>query len=304
MEFYRMEAKRAADELKVMKTRLIGARDLKAKSGRYGGEVLPPGYVLDERKDLPDDSPNPEFHTYVVYEPHSQVVRIIFDRLALPGQTPTKVARHLRERGIVFPPFTKELATKANLKGFSQSRRTADGGWPATVGRVRNVGTNPSYIGWKVWGGEVVNKSVYPPIVDEQTFWTVQERFGSHDRPKEYDPLPLAGLVYCGNHDAPQQMGYANRSHPRKSCYRCLDRSYGEYCCQIAAYILDGPISEAIFGQLAQCDNADEVLEELTSEYKKAKVRAASYRREMKRMEAEVENMRTNLLAGVLILTS
>jgi hypothetical protein len=257
---------------------------------------------VDERDMLEDGSPNPAYHSYLIHEPHAEVVRIIFDQLAMPGMTPTRVARYCYNKGIVFTPFPPELDMQANKKVFSSSRRNTDGSWPVTIGRVRRIATNPAYIGWKLWSGEVVSKDVYPPIIDESVFWTVQARFGSRDRPKkEFDPFPLAGLLYCGNHDTPQRMTYINRSKKLGGkVYYCRDQDLGIHCTSIAAHILDDPISEAVISRLT-CERLPErMLQEYADEYEVAKEQAASYRREMKRLEAEVENLRGNLVAKVM----
>jgi DNA invertase Pin-like site-specific DNA recombinase len=301
MRLYRMEVERAADELELMAGRLTSARDLKARAGFYGGESLPPGYVVDEREKLINGEPNPSYHVYQKYEPHAEVVQTIFAQLALPGMTATKVARYCKRHGIVFPPFSPPWNTKANRKAFARSTRAAGGGWPVTMPRVRCIATNPAYIGWKLWGGEVHGKNVYPPIIDEHVFWAVQGKFGRWDRPKnEYEPLPLAGLLYCGNHYSSKCMTYSNHPNPTRSNYRCLDNTIEPICTSIAAHILDAPISEAVVSQLTEPGVSGRMLDKLTSEYHQAKVLAASYRREMKRLEAEVDNLRGNLALAIL----
>jgi DNA invertase Pin-like site-specific DNA recombinase len=306
MRLYRMEVERAADELERMAHQLLGARDLKAKSGAYAGENLPPGYIVDEREKLDNGDRNPNYHTYQIYEPHAKVVRIIFVQMSMPGITLTRVARHCKRNGITFPPFIPELDTPVNRKTFVNSKLDPDNSWPITVERVRCIVTNPAYIGWRVWAGEVVNKNTFPPIVDEQTFWAVQDKLSrGESRPKrERDPLPLAGLLYCSNQNMLLRMTYTNRNPSHHSIYRCychdrddLRLSYTS----IAAHILDGPVSEAVINQLtALSDLPERTLQKYADEYEQAKAQAASYRREMKRLEAEVKNLRGNFIAEVM----
>lgn len=301
MRLYRMEAERAADELELMAYRLLGARNLKAKAGYYAGESLPQGIVVDERKHLEDGSLNPNYHTYQIYEPHAQLVRTIFSQLLMPGTTATRVARYCKEQGIVFAQFPPELNTNVHLKTFQRTKRNSDGSWVIGVSMIRGIATNPAYIGWKIWQGEVVNKDTYPPIVDEATFWTVQKLFQKRVKPKEeYDPLPLGGLLYCGNHDTPHFVGYTNHKRPGHSYYYCCEDTTRSTCWYITDHILDRPISEAVINQIALPNLAAQILSKLTSEYEQAKEQAASYRREVKRLESEVENLRTNLTMGVL----
>jgi DNA invertase Pin-like site-specific DNA recombinase len=301
MRLYRMEVERAADELELMAGRLLGARDLKAKAGFYGGESLPPGYILDARKELSDGESNSKHHSYRVYEPHAEVVRTIFEQLTMQGMTPMQVARYCKRCGIAFSRFPPELDIPANRKSFINTK-TNENGWVVTVGRVRSIARNPAYIGWRVWGGEVVNRDAFPPIVDEATFWVVQERFDDRrvSRPKqERDPLPLAGLLYCGNHDVSRRMWYTNRS-TGNSLYQCCDYVTQAYCVNIASKFLDGPIGEAVISQIAFPGLAEKILNRLTSEYEQAREQAASYHREMKRLESEIENLRGNLAGGIL----
>lgn len=305
MRLYRMEVERAADELELMSQRLYGAKVLKAKSGHYTGEKMPTGYIVDERKTLTDGKPNPNYHFRKIYKPHADVVKIIFHQLAIPGITPIKVVQYCQKNGISFPPFPAELDTKANRKTFAKGRKDADGNWLVTLERVKSIACNPAYIGWKIWEGEVISKETYPPIIDEATFWIVQKRFNNkqsgHESPKQnLDPLPLAHLLYCGNHDTEEKMSYSNREiHKGDSCYTCADPQLRRYCVNISVNILQ-PIEEAVISQITIPNLAKKVLNKLTDEYQQAKEKAASYRREIKRLETEIENFRGNLAMGVL----
>jgi DNA invertase Pin-like site-specific DNA recombinase len=298
MRLYRMEVERAADELEIMANRLLGARDIKAKSGLYSGEIMPPGYVVDEREKLENGQRNPEYHVYQIYKPHADVVQVIFEQLSIPGMTAIQVARYCRKQNISFEPFAPEVDTPANRKNFIRSARGSDGNWPVTRDRVRSVATNPVYIGWRIWAGEVIKKDAFPPIVGEARFWAVQSKFGSSGPKEEHPPLPLGGLLYCGNHEFHRQMSYANDG--KNTLYRCYDPDDGGGCVNITARILDTPIAEAVIGQLSLADYAGDVLDKLTDEYEEAKARSASYRREAKRLESEIANLRENLVTAAL----
>jgi DNA invertase Pin-like site-specific DNA recombinase len=301
MRLYRMEVERAADELEIMAYRMLVPKEMKAKSGLYAGEKLPTGYIVDERKTLEDSSPNPRYHSYLVHEPHAEVVRTIFELMTQPSMTLIRVARYCDENGITLAPFPAERDTPANRKTFAGSKRKPDGSWPITVARVYAIVSNPAYIGWRIWGGEVVRKDAFPPIIDEVLFWSVQERYGNSSKPKkDNDPLPLAGLLYCANHDVLRRMFYFNRSDSEKAEYRCMENDLRSYCCSITSYLLDDPICEVVVRQLTLPGLTDKVLAQLTNEYEQAKEASATYRREMKRLEAEVDSLRGNLASGVM----
>ncbi|MCB0174802.1 MAG: recombinase family protein [Anaerolineae bacterium] len=300
MRLYRMEVERAADELELMAHRLLGAKNIKARSGGYTGERVPPGFVINEQEKLANGQRNPDYHTYEIYEPHANVVKIIFQRLSHPSESPTTVARYCKQNGIVFPPFASEFDTPANRKTFARTKRDPTGSWIITTNRIRKIATNPAYIGWKIWAGEVVSKAIYPSVIDETTFWTVQKRFRQFNSPKKYDPLPLAGLLYCTNHSIERKMTYSNGSSAQMRLYRCYDPQTWENCVNVASTVLDDPISEAVLSQITLGEFADKVLRRLTDEYERVKEQAASYRREMRRLEVEIENLRGNMTKGVM----
>jgi len=296
MRLYRMEVERAADELELMRARLGTARDLKARQGFYAGEGIPPGYIVDDREEI-DGQANPNHQKLRIYGPHAKVIRLIF-RLACKSKTPTQIARYCGRSGITFPPFPLELETSTNLKAFPRLKRNSDGSWPVTVSKTRSILQNPAYIGWRLWAGEVVTTDNHEPIVDETTFWATQEQFGNRpQRPKgETPPLPLAGILYCGNHDLPRRMIYANGIQGKgDSSYQCrTDYRHAKSCCKITARILDDPICEAVVSQCAFPDMAQTVLGKLADEYQQAREQAASYGRQLKRLEKEIDNLEHN----------
>jgi len=303
MRLYRMEIEPAADELDLMTQRLNGAKDLKARAGRYSGENIPPGYVIDTDKQLDDGRPNPNYHSYKIYEPHAKVVRLIFERMAMPGATPTRVARYCQQHGIVFLPFIPEFDTPANRKSFARNRLDAERNWLISVFKVRSIATNPTYLGWRVWKDEIVSNDAFPPIIDEAVFWAAQGRFNSSSKSfpkKDFDLAPLAGILYCGNHDIPHKMTYHNNRKRKTIVYECREAYLQLSCVRVTDYILEKPISEAVINQIALPGMAEEVLNKLTDEYKRLKEQAASYRREVQRLESEIENLRHNLVSNTL----
>lgn len=306
MRIYRMEVERAADELDIMKMRLGGARELKARQGYYTGGSMPIGYVLNTVKTLRRNGrevENPNYHKCLPYEPHAEVVRTIFKLLRMPNMTPPRVVRYCNRNNIAFPPFPEELArVKANLIVWLNTEKNPDGSWPVTLQTVRGIAENPAYIGWWVWKGELLSTDNHPAIVDEETFWTVQDRMNGRKNPmvrpkKDHPPLPLGGLLWCGLHDPPHKMIYTNHS-----CGSYQDRKaeYGSDCSFITADYLDKPICGAVISQCSYPDLVDEVISHLVEEYDQAKEQAASYKRELNRLRKEVETLEHNFALETL----
>ena len=294
MRIYRYEIDRAAEELKSLKFRLHGARDMKARHGYYAGGSIPPGYILDTDEFI-DGKRNPNYQKYKIYEPHAKVVRLIFDQLKLPGTSPKTVAIYCKQNGIVFPPFPDDIANiPANVQSFAKSRKNPDGSYPISMKRISSIAQNPAYIGWWIWGGEVISKNNHPAIVDEETFWAVQEKFTTRARPIRGEPLLLAGLLFCVKHEPPRRM-ICCRTKDQKCYYRCRDRNYEETCVMLTARILDEPISELVLSKCRFPQYADRVLKQLKQEYEQAKAEAMRYRREYQRLTREIENLKQNL---------
>src|SRR5215217_5445279 len=93
---YRQEIERAADEIELLKLRLGGPKRHKALSGRFDGRSVAPGYLVDHH------TQSETYERYVLYPPHAEVVRAIFQAIITTG-TPTRAARWLHDRGLTLP---------------------------------------------------------------------------------------------------------------------------------------------------------------------------------------------------------
>lgn len=298
MRMYRYEIDRAAEELKSIRSRMHGAKLAQAKHGYYGGSSIPPGYIRDTEPNLPDGKPNPYYLKYQIYEPHAEIVRQLFGELAKPGAYFKGVVLSFQKRGIAFPPLPQPLrAVKGNQTSFLRSKPRPDGSYPITVGRLKSIASNPAYIGWYVWGGQVMSKNNHPPIVDEEIFWTVQEKFKKrgYNRTQDFEPLPLSGLLYCCHHHPPRRLIASNAAKPSNRLYHCWDANELKSCLNLTARILETPISELVIAQCSFPEYADEVIRRLSDEYKEAKNKAASHKREYQRILNEIDTLKANL---------
>ena len=298
MRMYRYEIDRAAEELKSIRFRMQGAKDMKAKHGYAVGGSVPSGYIIDNEERLPNGSPNPNFQKYKIYEPHTEIVRLLFRMMARPGAHYKSVSLECKNKGIVFPKFPDELlAIKGNATSFVQTKKDANGNYPITRKRVESIVTNPAYIGWFIWSGQVISKENHPPIIDEETFWAVQRKskVKGVKRTEFFDPMPLAGLLYCAMHTPPRRMIGSNSKIFGKRRYLCNDTDHEETCATFTAYMLEDPIAELIISQCSFPGYTDQVLQQLTTEHEAAKEKAAANKREYQRIMAELANLEANL---------
>lgn len=300
MEWYRREADWAAKELENIISRLHGARNVKARQGRYAGAGIPPGYIIDTRRTVTVDGcevDNPNFEKLRVYEPHARVIRYIMEQLTRPNANLSQIVRDCHSLGIRFEPFPAEVAQiRANLKAFSRSKPDLDGGWSVTRSYVQNIATNPAYIGWWIWAGELVSTNNHPPIIDEETFQAVQSNLKHRTgRPKkDTQPMPLAGLVWCGNHDELRKMTYSRHQTARYSQYRCQDNAKCGAVCAISSHLIDDAVADFVLSQFSRPELAEAVLTRLERDYERAHDRARSLRREVARLDEEIETLEHN----------
>ena len=187
MRLYRQEIERAADEIELLKLRLGGPKRHKALSGRFDGRSVAPGYLVDH------DPTSETYERYVVYPPHAEVVRLIFQAVLATG-TPTRAARWLRDRGIIMPTVRRPTSRSEDVQRSSLVRHThpqrCPGGFLITPSLIQSVATNPVYLGWWLVAGRVVHTDNHPPLVEEETFLLAQQVLADHGRP----PTTRAGV--------------------------------------------------------------------------------------------------------------
>src|SRR5262245_42067571 len=178
MRLYRQEIERAADEIELLKLRLGGPRRHKALSGRFDGRSIAPGYLVDHQ------AQSETYERYVHYPPHAEVVRMIFQAVITTG-TPTRAARWLRDRDIIFSHFGPEVPPEDIARSSLNRTRYSSqcpGGFAISPRLVRSIVTNPVYLGWWLVEGQVVHTANHPAIIDEEMFMLAQERLSQHGR--------------------------------------------------------------------------------------------------------------------------
>lgn len=208
-----------ADESEKTRDRIMRAVTANAHAGRPHGPAEY-GYVriYDERtKKLSEQRPHPG---------HAAIVRDIIRRAAadIPLKT---ITDDLNERGVPAP------------RGGQWERST-----------VRKICRNPAYIGKRKWNGELYD-AIWPPLVDEATFWRV-ERILTDERRKTTRPgrqkWLLSYYATCGVCKKPLQ----TFSRPgRQPMYGC---SSGNGCVYISMAIADLAVSERVIAYLSRPD--------------------------------------------------
>jgi DNA invertase Pin-like site-specific DNA recombinase len=300
LRLYRQEIERAADEIELLKLRLGGPKRHKALSGRFDGRSVAPGYLVDHH-------PQSEtYERYVRYPPHAEVVRTIFQALITTG-TPTRAARWLRDRGIIFPDFAPEVprehVTRSSLVRSAHPLR-GPGGFVLTPSLVRSIVTNPVYLGWWLVDGRVVSTDNHPPLVEEETFLVAQQVLAEHGRGarprggvRSAEPQLLSGRLWCGRHEVLARMSGVRRGATgQHQCDDDYDNGQADHACTLLdARVVDSPITDVILRRCQFVEHTEAVLAQLEAEYDSAREDTRRRRRERRRLQEEVDTLRQNL---------
>ncbi len=169
------EAQEAADYITEKIEWMNRCRLNKAIRGEYDGRIIPTGFMLDAKR-----------MRYIIYEPHAIVVRWLFRRYrelsANFAALKKEVDQRIREQGYLFPFFPD------NMDHLKISLESNGEGYTITVPGLRNILTNPAYLGW--WtvyetlnrGTEQEHKVLrariednHPAIVESVDFWYAYE---------------------------------------------------------------------------------------------------------------------------------
>jgi len=150
-----------------IKGRLLAARDRVSEQGLYTCGGIPTGYIID-RRPKSDGMPNPTYRQYIPYEPHARIVRRLFTRFRETGGNLCLIYRELQEHSIVFPELDESVDIRTVTKIVL---RHVPGGYQLSLNGLRTLLTNPAYIGWWLFKGEVIGKTNHEPLVDEDLFW-------------------------------------------------------------------------------------------------------------------------------------
>ncbi|OLT21658.1 hypothetical protein BJF79_15440 [Actinomadura sp. CNU-125] len=198
-----------------------------------------------------------------------EIVDIIFDEE--PRTTTDKEGQeHVYSHAEVVREIVKRLASGDSLRGVTvdlnrrgiPSPRNGKTGWQPT--RLREIATNPAYVGQRVHQGEVLQgvETVWKPLVDETMFHACMERFTRTGRAQHLEGAVKrlnAGLATCGVCGR-----YVRRMGPRvQPVYVCAPDSrsgFGPatgYCVSRRVADVDAFVERSMWLRLARPDLVD-----------------------------------------------
>jgi site-specific DNA recombinase len=201
---------------------------------------------------------------------HAGLVKEIFGKV-VGGVPLIKIEDELNARGIPSP----------------QGRR-----WLRST--VRKIAMNPAYIGKRVYRGEVVGDGVWPPLIDEETYWAcvrlLQDPSRKTTRPGRAVHL-LSYIVRCGVCQGPVRMTTMPRAGSALRMYACLRRR----CASVKAELLDEFVERTVVAWLSR----EDVFQQLVAAGHND-AEATHARTEAERLSAELEDYKKLAETGEL----
>lgn len=189
-----LDALLAEREASQTRDRVMRSVRANAAEGRPHGR-LTYGYerVYDERSG--------ELVEQIIREDQAAVVREAAQRV-LAGETPYAVAQDFNTRGVPTP-------------------RGGQHGWDLI--QIKRLCVNPAYIAKRVHRGQVVADAMWPPILDEATFYALTSKLNDPARRTQRDSAVkylLSGIATCG------ACGGRIRARKNKNhrAYSCIDQ--------------------------------------------------------------------------------
>jgi len=199
-----------------------------------------------------DDAGKRTFRCQVLREDQAVIVREVFTRFAA-GESIYRISEDFKRRGV--PVAYRRAPAKRRHPGSPPQ-------WD--IVRLRQMITNPGYIGKRTSGGQVIGDAAWPALVDEETFWACQRRLEDNRRRRGlqpgdvHDKWLLSGVALCGTCGAFLR---CVPNHTGRRIYQCRSRggdpSKGRYCTSVVAEVLETYVTGAALLRLSREDARD-----------------------------------------------
>lgn len=147
---FRFKCEMAAEYINsVIIGKLARAKKRMQLEGRWVGSLVAVGFMVDNRRILPDRTQNPNWRKYVPFPPYAEVVLEYFRLFLSYNGNLQKTARHIHKRGPFYPD---PLSTSPPDGFFVKYRMSINGnGYCPSLSGLKDLLTNVAYIGhWSV----------------------------------------------------------------------------------------------------------------------------------------------------------
>ncbi len=279
-EYMEFELFMSRREFKMINKRLDRGRKQAVVEGEFMGSYRPYGYDILSTKTSRTLTPNPQ---------EAPVVQMIFNWAAKEGMTPGAIAKRLYSMGVPTYWGHKE--------------------W--NIGTIKNLLTNPTYIGKVRWNDRMTVKTMvdgqlvkrrprsshsdqymlyegkHPALVDEETFNAASSRF-THDKTKSGFKLrnPLAGLFVCQK--CGYQMCYQSYATRQNTDPRYIHKA--SQVCKVKSVAADDVINAVIHALKLYIEDFEvKVNNTPTVDEASVRTQVAAMQQELRRVERKLE---------------
>ena len=166
---FRFKCEMAAEYIDtVIKGKLHRAKNRLMMEGRWVGTVMPPGFMVDTCKRLPDGSENENWKRFVSFEPYAEVVREYYRLFVAHAGNVLATLKHIQEHG----PFYPDPSTCFPPEGYKTVYRISRNGNGFCPGRTGLTGllSNAMYIGHWVAKDVIVRWNNHDLVVPSDLF--------------------------------------------------------------------------------------------------------------------------------------
>ncbi len=166
---FRFKSEMAAEYIQsYIRGRLHRAKERLAMQGCWAGGSIPPGYMVDMRKLLPDGRVNDQWRQYVPFEPYVAVVNEYFRLFLETGGNISQAIRNIHEKGVAYPDPDR-CHPPEGFKTFYGMKRYDNRYFPGKTA-FKELLSNAAYIGhWSV-NDTIVRWNNHPAIVPVDIF--------------------------------------------------------------------------------------------------------------------------------------
>jgi hypothetical protein len=286
----------AREELKVQRKRLHRRKMTKAKRGEHVGSAVPPGFklpIVDRRADG-----SYIFGKYELYQPHLEINKNILKEF-IKWKSKTLAARSLRKKYIVYPFFPEELSYMNSRTSLRRSPRSEeDGGYVITPEVIEGVVANPKQIGIWICGDTVIREN-HPSVFSGEMLdlWLQANEIMASRKPKGkgaiVDPMPFAGLLFCGNHDELWPIS----PHNIEGRLRCT-KDYGigaPICLDVVAHIVVEPLTQVFLERFKATAYIEDVLRRTEEKAREDKLEDVGLKQNEKKLKQRIDNLKNRL---------
>ncbi len=166
---FRFKCEMAAEYINsVIRGKLHRARERIMMEGRWAGTIMPPGFMVDMRKNLQDGSQNDKWRKFVPFAAFSQVVEEYYRLFLSYSGNLLATYKHILEHGPFYPdPESCQLPD--GFKVYYRIQRHGNGFCPGRTALARLL-SNAMYAGHWVVRDSVVRFDNHPAIVPKDQF--------------------------------------------------------------------------------------------------------------------------------------